>query len=52
VKDDPATETTDPTPEEIAEMSELLGGKVQPIVVDEVEMEIYLRYVEKHGHLP
>jgi hypothetical protein len=40
---------------EWAEVSELLGGKVNPIVrteEEEASLEAHMKYVEEHGHQP
>ena len=40
---------------ELAELKELLGGCVEPIVLtpeDQAELEVVMAYVEKYGHQP
>lgn len=47
--------TVEPTPEEIAEISEILGGPVEPIVLTKeewAEVDRFLAFVDKYGHLP
>ena len=37
------------TPEEVLE---LFGHPVTPVPVDQVELQCFMRYVERNGHLP